>query len=179
MQKWQLPIILPMSILKLGKPLHWCRMLNINGWLLFANNVGLYTNSQQTVNTTVAYFVWVTMILWQQFGSILHYVWQWALKISWQPWSSPWCRTAALCSRTSILHVSTVTFLQISRKPNINLELDCIFGKPMKWRFQWCIVHMEILSTSHARIEYISVKNHTTETIGPMWANNAKMQPSP
>jgi len=36
-------------------------MLSINLGLLddyfFANNIGLYINSQQTINTTVAYFV--------------------------------------------------------------------------------------------------------------------------
>jgi len=30
--------------------------------LYFGNNVGLYINSQQTVNTNVTYFVWVAMI---------------------------------------------------------------------------------------------------------------------
>jgi len=44
----------------------WCQMLNINVGLLagyfFANNVGLYINSKQTIHMTVAYFVWVTMI---------------------------------------------------------------------------------------------------------------------
>jgi len=29
-----------------------------------------------------------------------------------------------------------VTFLHISRKPDIDLILDCIFGKPMKHGFQ-------------------------------------------
>jgi len=42
--------------------------------------------------------------------------------------------------------------------PNIDLELDCIFGKPMNRRFQVYIVYTGILSTFHARIEYISVK---------------------
>ena len=37
--------------------------------LSFANNVGLYINSEQTINMTVAHFVWVTMI-WR-FGSNL------------------------------------------------------------------------------------------------------------
>jgi len=57
-------------------------------------------------------------------------------------------------------------FCKFIAKP-IDLELDCIFGKPMKRRFQRCIVRTENLSTSHARIEYISVKNHAIETIGP------------
>jgi len=52
----------------------------------------------------------------------------------------------------------SVTFLQISRKPNIDLELDCIFGKSMKRRFRRYIVHMEILSTFYIRVEYISVQ---------------------
>jgi len=35
-------------------------------------------------------------------------------------------------------------FCKFLTNPNIDLELDCIFGKPMKRRFQWYIVHMEI-----------------------------------
>jgi len=64
------------------------------------------------------------------------------------------------------MRVLTVTFLQISCKPNINLELDCIIGKPMKRRFQRCIVLMEILSTFHTGIEYISVKNTLLKPLG-------------
>ena len=41
--------------------------------------------------------------------------------------------------------------------PDIHLELDCIFGKPMNRRFQRYIVHMQ-LSTCHAPVEYISVQ---------------------
>jgi len=53
---------------------------------------------------------------------------------------------------------NAVTFLHISLKPNTDLELDSIFGKPMNCWFQWYIVHTEILSNFHARVEYISVK---------------------
>jgi len=61
-----------------------------------------------------------------------------------------------VCSGTW-MHVLTVTFLQISRKPQHWPQLDCIFGKPIKHRFQRCIVHMEILSTFHAQVKYIYV----------------------
>jgi len=47
-------------------------------------------------------------------------------------------------------------FCKFLIKPNINLELNHIFGKPMKRRFQQCIVHTEMLATFHARVEYIS-----------------------
>ena len=47
----------------------------------------------------------------------------------------------------------------------------------MKCRFQWCIVHTKILSTFHARVEYISVTKYAIETIGPMWANDPKIYP--
>jgi len=43
--------------------------------------------------------------------------------------------------------------------PSIDLELDCIVGKPMNRRFLWYIVHTEILSTFHARnIEVFKMK---------------------
>jgi len=38
-------------------------------------------------------------------------------------------------------------FCQLLSNPSINLELQFIFGKPMKRRFQRCIFHMEVLST--------------------------------
>ena len=42
--------------------------------------------------------------------------------------------------------------------PNIDLELDCIFGKPMKHRFQRCIVRMEILSTFYVESNTFMLK---------------------
>jgi len=45
----------------------------------------------------------------------------------------------------------------------------------MKRRFQRYIVHTEILSTFHARVEYISVTKYVIETIGPMGANHPKI----
>jgi len=58
-------------------------------------------------------------------------------------------------------------FPQISHKPNIDLELDYIFRKPMKRSFQRYTVCMEIMSTFHAQVEYISVKKYAIETTGP------------
>jgi len=52
--------------------------------------------------------------------------------------------------------VKTVTFLQIFHKPQIDLELYCIFRKPMKRRFQRYIVRMEIMSTFHVWVVHIS-----------------------
>jgi len=66
-------------------------------------------------------------------------------------------------------------FCKFLVKPNIDLELDCIIRKPMKRRFQRYIVRTKILSTSHARVEYIAVKNHVIETIGTVGVNNAKI----
>jgi len=76
--------------------------------------------------------------------------------------------TAAPCSGTSILRVSNsnVTFLPIAVKPSIDLELEYIFGKPMKQIPM--ISRTEILSIFHARVEYISVTKYAIETIGPM-----------
>ena len=83
---------------------------------------------------------------------------------------------AAPCSRTSILRVSTVTFFaNCSQTPRIDLKFEYTLGKPMKRRFQQCIVHTEILSTFHARVEFISVTKYAIETIGPMGANDPKI----
>jgi len=76
------------------------------------------------------------------------------------------CEQFAPCFGMSILHVSAVTFLQIFHTPNIDLELDCIFGKPVKRRFQRYIVHTEILSTFHAQVKCISVTTYFIETKG-------------
>jgi len=68
----------------------------------------------------------------------------------------------------------TVIFLQISREPNFDLEASDIFGigKPMNRRFQRYTVRTEVLSTFHARVEYISVlKIHSLTPFKPMVAN--------
>jgi len=41
-------------------------------------------------------------------------------------------------------------------KPHFDLEPDYIVRKPIKLRFQQYLVHTEILSTFHTRVEYIS-----------------------
>jgi len=76
----------------------------------------------------------------------------------------------AACSGTSIFCESTVTFLQIFRKPNIDLELDCMLGKPMKRRFT---VNFSCMSRIH-----FSLKS-TIETNGPLGANNPRNCPFP
>jgi len=38
---------------------------------------------------------------------------------------------------------------------------------------------MEIVSTFHARVEYISLENQAIETIGPMGRTTPKYTPSP
>jgi len=70
-----------------------------------------------------------------------------------------------------------VTFLQISHKPNINFEHDCIFGKPMKCRFQRYLVCTEILSTFPVRIEYISVQKYVILPIQSNGSANAEKSP--
>ena len=72
-------------------------------------------------------------------------------------------------------------FGQLLSNPSIDLELEYIFGKSMKHRFQQCIVHMdsmEILSTFRVRIKYISVTKYAIQTIGWMEANDPKIHPS-
>jgi len=46
--------------------------------------------------------------------------------------------TAAPCSGTSILHMSTVTFCQLLSNISIDLKLEYIFGKATKCRIQQC-----------------------------------------
>jgi len=69
-------------------------------------------------------------------------------------------------------------FCQLLSNPSINLELEYIFGKPMKRRFQRCIVRTQILSTFHAQVKYISVIKYAIEAIGPIGANDHKTTPS-
>jgi len=52
----------------------------------------------------------------------------------------------------------TGTFLHIVN-PKIDLELEYIFGKPMKRGFQRYIVRTGMFSNFHARVEYISLEN--------------------
>ena len=49
---------------------------------------------------------------------------------------------------------------------NFDLKPDYFFGKPMNRRFKRYIVRTEILSTFHARVEYISVKNTPFKPMG-------------
>jgi len=44
-------------------------------------------------------------------------------------------------------------FCKFLANPNINLELDCIFRKPMKHRFQRHTVRTEIFSIFHAQVD--------------------------
>ena len=56
---------------------------------------------------------------------------------------------------------------QLLSNPSIDLELEYIVGKPVKHRFQQCIVCTEILSPFHTQIEQISVTKYAIETVGP------------
>jgi len=67
-------------------------------------------------------------------------------------------------------------FCKFLANPNIDLVLNCVFGKPMKRRFQRRVVHAEILSTFHAQIEYISVKNVPLKPMG-QWGQNSLKPP--
>jgi len=62
-------------------------------------------------------------------------------------------------------------FCQLLSNPSIDLELEYIFEKPMKHRFQRCVVHTEILLTFHARVKYISVTKYAIETVGRIQYN--------
>jgi len=66
-------------------------------------------------------------------------------------------------------------FCQSLSNPSVDLELELIFRKLVKRRFQRCIVLTEILSTLHTRDEYISVTKYTIEIIGPMKGNDPKI----
>ena len=57
-------------------------------------------------------------------------------------------------------------FCQLLSNSSVDLEFECICGKPMKRRFQRCIVRTEILATFHPRVEYISVTKYTIEIMG-------------
>ena len=59
-------------------------------------------------------------------------------------------------------------FCQLLSNPNIDLELEYIFGKPMKRRFQDVLSVQKYYQFFHARVEYISVTKYAVETIGPM-----------
>jgi len=59
-------------------------------------------------------------------------------------------------------------FCHLLSNPSIDPKLEYISGKPVKCRFQRCIVHAEILSTFHAWVEYISLTKYAIETIGPV-----------
>jgi len=63
--------------------------------------------------------------------------------------------TACCCdeAKTSETVLHLCTFFP---KPHFDLESDYVVRKPMKHRFQRYIVRTEILSTSQARVEYIS-----------------------
>jgi len=61
---------------------------------------------------------------------------------------------------TRVLH-----FCKFLAKPSIDLELDSIFGKAMKCRFQRHIVHTEILPIFHVRVEYIYVSKYAIQLI--------------
>jgi len=88
-----------------------------------------------------------------------------------------------MVAMTSPLHRAAESillhFCQLLSNPSIDLELEYIFGKPMKCRFQRYTVRTEILSTSHAQVEYISVTKYAFETTGPMGQTTPKSTPSP
>jgi len=71
-------------------------------------------------------------------------------------------------------HIALLHFCQLLSYSSIDLEFEYIFGKPMKCRFQRCIVLTEILSNFHARVEYISVTKYAIETVEPMGQTTPK-----
>jgi len=74
--------------------------------------------------------------------------------------------------------VNCYRFAQIfALKPSIDLELKYIFGKPMKRRFQRCVVRTEMLSTFHTRVEYTSVQKYVILPIQTNGGTNAEKSP--
>jgi len=61
--------------------------------------------------------------------------------------------------------VDCYIFANFSQTPTSTSNL-CIFEKPMKRRFQRYIVCTVIMSTFHARVKYISVKNTSLKPMG-------------
>jgi len=70
---------------------------------------------------------------------------------------------ATICCDDAKTSESVLHFCKFLANPNIDLELDCIFGKPMKRRLQGYIERTEILSTFNVRVEYISVRKYAIE----------------
>jgi len=101
--------------------------------------------------------------------------------------SSPWRRCYLLLNSAAYVvaidELRLIWVLHYSKflaNPNIGLEFDCIFEKPMKCRFQRCIVHTEMLSTSHAWVKCISVQQICHwNTLKPTGAHNSRFCPFP
>ena len=85
------------------------------------------------------------------------YIFAWLLLL-WQHKVITLPRVTGCCCDEA--ETSEVTFLYISPQPPLHLEPDYIVRKPMKHWFQRYIVRMEIFSTFHARVEYISRKQY-------------------
>jgi len=74
------------------------------------------------------------------------------------------------------LHLKSYIFANILQTPTSILNLT-IFGKPMKCRFQWNLVHMEILSTFHVRVKYISVQKICNSAHSNQWGCKCRKIP--
>jgi len=135
----------------------WSRTLNINVGLLadyFLPIMSDYTSIASKQSTRLLHTLFGSQwfgVFWQWFGSKLvgnrdrrHYV-------------VPQHRVV----ERSFCMYQLLHFCKFLVKSNIDLELNCIFGKPIKCRFQRFIVRVEILSSFHARVEYISVNQQT------------------
>jgi len=66
------------------------------------------------------------------------------------------CGVTGMCGK---IHLERCWhFCTFLHNPHFDFEPDYVIRKPRKWGFQRYIVRMEIFSTFHARVEYISVK---------------------
>jgi len=66
-----------------------------------------------------------------------------------------WCLVACAENPSeTVLH-----FCPFLLNPHFNLEPDYMLRKPTKWHFHRYIAHIEIFSTFHAQVKYISGKN--------------------
>jgi len=81
---------------------------------------------------------------------------------------------AAVWTNWTICTWNKLHFCKFCANLNINLELDCIFVKPMKRRLQWYLVHTEILSTFHVRVKDISVRKIPHSAHSNQWGTNAE-----
>jgi len=126
-----------------------------------------------------AYFVWVTMIwrfliaIWQLIRPTLR------LAVSTENYLATLISYRCTMRRNvHFAYVNCYIFANCPQTPTSTSNL-AVFEKPMKRRFQRYLVHTEILSTFHARVEHVSVTKYAIETNGSMGTKHPINRPFP